>query len=58
MHTEPLVFLAHRVWHAFTNPAREDNLILHHWVKGSEDESEGKRNTKYTSVALITQVLA
>ncbi|RUP45175.1 LOW QUALITY PROTEIN: hypothetical protein BC936DRAFT_148522 [Jimgerdemannia flammicorona] len=44
-----------RVWHAFTNPARDDNLILHHWVKGSEDDAEEYRFAKFNKVIDVVE---
>ena len=26
------------IWHGFTNPARKDVLMLHHWMKEEEKE--------------------
>ncbi|ODV89777.1 hypothetical protein CANCADRAFT_58621 [Tortispora caseinolytica NRRL Y-17796] len=44
------------VWAPFTNQARDDGLVLHHWVKGSAKEDEEYSYVKYNTKIEIPEI--
>ncbi|KAI8988980.1 hypothetical protein BDB01DRAFT_783917 [Pilobolus umbonatus] len=43
------------VWSSFTNPARDDDLELHHWVKSTEPDNQAYAFSKFNKVIDILE---